>query len=456
MMRKRPNIVLTIADDHRGTALGCGGIEPVLTPSLDALAARGTRFVNAQHLGSCHGAVCAPSRAMLHTGFPYFQLDPGLLGPADPPPDRPVNIPPTLGQKLQEAGYESFATGKWHNGVRSFHRSFNRGASIFFGGMNDHWFTPVQDFDPSGQYPNSAKYLADGFSTEVFARSAIDFIRSRRDDERPFFCYCAFTAPHDPRTPPDHWRRQYRPSSLTMPPNVTPSFFGHSPLSVMPSRDMGTTRDRDELLLGTPRDVREIERALAGYYGMISHMDEWIGKIHEAVEEIGVAEGTIVIHTSDHGLAVGQHGFLGKENLYQHSLNVPLILAGPDIPGGLVSEALCYQHDLHPTLAERAGAAPPDGKTFRNLDAVISGDGGRTYIGSSYMGSVRSIRDKRYKLIEYHVQDEKSCELFDLQSDPWETCNLEGQSEQRDTLVRLRRELAAWRDEVKDGDWKAE
>lgn len=454
--KKLPNIVLTIADDHRGTALGCAGIEPVLTPSLDALASRGTRFTNAQHLGSCHGAVCAPSRAMLHTGYPYFQLDPALFGPTYSSPDLPATIPPTLGQKLQEVGYDCFATGKWHNGVESFHRSFNSGATLFFGGMNDHWFTPVHDFDPSGQYPDAGKRIADGFSTEVFAGSAIEFVRSRRDHERPFFCYCAFTAPHDPRTPPDTWRRRYRPSSMEVPRNVSPGYFGNSPPAVMPARDIGIAQDRDELLLGTPRDVKEIQRALAEYYGMISHMDEWIGEIHRAVWEIGASEDTLLIHTADHGLAVGQHGLLGKENLYQHSLNVPLILAGPGIPQGRVSDVLCYQQDLHPTLVDRAGAPYSGSRTFRNLEATIAGEGGRSYIASAYMGSIRSIRDDRHKLIEYHVSGGRWCELFDLQSDPWETCNLEAQAAYRDTVERLRRELAAWRTEVKDGDWEAE
>ena len=455
MTKRPPNIILTIADDHRGSALGCAGLEPVLTPSLDALAARGTRFTQAQHHGSCHGAVCSPSRAMLHTGIPYFQLDEALLLPTYPPSDRKVSIPPTLGQKLRGAGYHTFGTGKWHNGVHTFHPSFDSGANIFVGGMSDHWFTPVHDFDPTGAYPPEAAYLADGFSTEIFAQSAIDFIRSRREDDQPFLCYCAFTAPHDPRTPPDAWRRNYIPADIPLPPNIVPAFFndGPSPPGVKPAFDNGALDERDELILGTPRPAAEIRRAMADYYGMISHMDEWIGRIHRAVADTGQLDNTIIIHTADHGLAVGQHGLMGKQNLYQHSVHVPLIMAGPEIPSGKVSDALCYQHDLHPTLAGLAGAGG-DSSPFHSLLPVLHGAAGRTHVGSSFRNLQRSVRDSRYKLIEYRVAGDSFAELFDLCEDPWETRNLIDEPVFLPMISTLRRELGRWQHEAGDSAWQ--
>lgn len=449
MQKRLPNILLTIADDQRGSALGCADIEPVLTPALDALAARGARFAHAQHFGSCHGAICAPSRAMLHTGHPYFHLDESLVGERRPPGSGKRDVPLTLGSKLRQAGYHSFATGKWHNGSSSFHSSFDSGANIFFGGMADHWFTPVHDFDSSGRYPQEAARIAREFSTELFARSAIDFLRSRHADDQPFFCYCAFTAPHDPRTPPDHWRRRYDPNTIPLPPNITPQHFDDcpAPRGVKPAFEYGIEAMRDELLLGTPRDSNEIQRAIAEYYGMISHMDEWIGHIHRTLEEIGELDNTIVVHTSDHGLAIGQHGLLGKQNLYQHSLAVPLLLAGPDITPGVFS-SLCYQHDLHQTLTELAGTSSPPGY-FRNLFDEPC----RTHIGSAFGDILRSVRDTRHKLIQYRIQDEIRTELFDLERDPWETNNLAARLEHRPVLESLRRELCRWQEETGDTDW---
>ncbi|MGH7144377.1 MAG: sulfatase-like hydrolase/transferase [Planctomycetota bacterium] len=432
-MPKPPNIVVTFADDQRGMALGCAGVEPVQTPHLDALARRGVRCDQAYHYGSCHGAVCAPSRAMFHTGRRYMQLHPGLyvLSPDKWPDNSPVQVPPTLGGKLRAAGYRSFATGKWHNGVESFQASFDSAATVFFGGMADHWFTPVQDYDPSGAYPESRARTADGFSTDVFARSAVDFIRSRKGADQPFFCYCAFTAPHDPRTPPDDFRRLYDPRAIAMPPN----FQRRHPF------ETGELGGRDEDLLGHPRDPREIQHSTAEYYGMISHMDAAIGRIHAALAEIGELENTLVVHTGDHGLAVGQHGLMGKQNIYEHSIRVPLIAAGLTLPAGQVRTGMCYQHDLHPTLLELAGL--PAGEVyFQSLAPLLKGDGpGRDRIVCHYKQSQRSVRDRRYKLIEYRVGEVRHDQLFDLQADPWETHDLYEDPAHRDRCAQLAAQL---------------
>lgn len=447
MKARPPNIILTIADDQRGSALGCAGTEAVQTPCLDRLARRGTRFSNAHHLGSPHGAVCAPSRAMLMTGRPYFQLDDSLISPGAPPAPAPSLLPPSLPEQLRQQGYHTFATGKWHNGPALFHPAFTSGANLFFGGMADHWFTPVHDFDPAGVYAPDRRHGADGFSTEVFARSAIEFIRSRRGMEQPFFCYCAFTAPHDPRTPPDRFRRMYDPAAIVLPPNVVADRpfdkgfrgVGHPP-------DNGALAMRDEMLLGVPRDPAEIRRSVAEYYGMISHMDEWIGKIHDAVAEIGGGDNTLIVHTSDHGLAVGQHGLLGKQNLFQHSVTVPLLMAGPGIAPNRVDPALCYQHDLHPTLREAGGCPADDSGFFQSLPPMAPP---RASVGTAFASTQRMIRNSRYKWIVYQTP-EKRTQLFDLQEDPWETRDLAQDPSRREVVKELQGQLRDWQVAVGD------
>jgi arylsulfatase A-like enzyme len=304
----------------------------------------------------------------------------------------------------------------------------------------------VHSFDPSGKYPPEAIRIEPGFSTEKYGQSAIDFIRSREGNGQPFFCYCAFTAPHDPRTPPDAWLRRYDPKAITLPPNIVGQFFdsGPTPLGVKPAFDIGSLDERDELLLGTPRDINEIRRSIAGYYGMISHMDQWIGKIHEAAARIGQLGNTLIIHTADHGLGLGQHGLMGKQNLYQHSLTVPLILAGPGIPAGNVSDALCYQHDLHPTLAEFTGITSPPG-VFQNL---LSSS--RKHVCASFRDMHRSVRSARHKLIEFNVHCQRRSQLFDLTEDPWETKDLITDPQHRATIHDLRLALAQWQQETGD------
>lgn len=439
-MSRRPNIVLTIADDQRGSALGCAGVEAVRTPSLDRLAARGVRCDRAYHYGSHHGAVCAPSRGMLHTGLPYTQLPAALIaGGTSRDPDVPVL--PTLGSRLREAGYRSFLVGKWHNAVSAVNRSFDDGAAIFLGGMADHFFTPVHVFDPSGRYPPHDARTAEGHSTDVFGQAAVDFIRrqARGGGDEPFFLYVAFTAPHDPRTPPDAYRRLYDPRTIPKSPNVLPEH----------PFDNGELRVRDERLLGWPRDPAEVQRSLAEYYGMISHMDHWIGRIHDALDEAGALQDTIVVHTADHGLAVGQHGLLGKQNLYEHSIRVPLIAAGPGLPEGVVRDGLCYQHDLNPTLLQLAGA-PPAGGFFRSLVPMWRGEApGRDTIRCAYADLQRAVRDERYKLIEYRVGGAIRRQLFDLVDDPWETRDLAGRPEHGPRLAAMAKRLEAARDRAR-------
>ena len=444
---RRPNIVITIADDQRFAALADEGREAVRTPRLSQLAERGVRCTRAYHLGSCVGAVCAPSRAMLHTGRPYFELPGEIMGPTYCEGDTP-DFPRTLGARLRDLGYHAFATGKWHNGVDTFHPSFDAGANLFFGGMADHWFTPVHDFDPAGRYPADQRRVADGFSTEVFGQSAIDYIHSREGEDPPFLCYCAFTAPHDPRTPPDNYRRLYDPMSIDLPPNV----LGEHPF------DNGDLDLRDERLIGHPRlfhphptPVDEVRRCIAEYYGMISHMDHWIGRIHDAVADIGELDNTIIVHTADHGLALGQHGLMGKQNLYDHSTRVPLIAAGPGIARGHVADGLCYQHDLHPTLLEAAGGDASE-SWFDSLSPLWAGeaDAGRDTLGAAYCNTQRMIRDSRHKLIRYDVKGEHREQLFDLDADPWETDDLIDAPEHADTRGRLDEALAAWRSGVGD------
>ena len=115
---------------------------------------------------------------------------------------------------------------------------------------------------------------------------------------------------------------------------------------------------RDELLLPWPRTETAVQRELADYYASIGHLDEQIGRILATLRRLGLEENTLVVFSSDNGLALGSHGLMGKQNLYEHSVRVPLLIAGPGVPGSLRSESLCYLQDVFPTLADLAGVAP--------------------------------------------------------------------------------------------------
>jgi arylsulfatase A-like enzyme len=428
-----PNILLMIADDHRHDCFSGLGHPEVTTPHFDALMARGTVFTRTYIMGSTSGAVCLPTRGMLLTGR-------GLFHAPDP---LPTDIP-LLPQLFRQAGYTTYHVGKWHNHAETHARSFNGGAKIFMGGMSDHDAVPVRDFDPTGAYPDDAVYTGDKFSTDLFGDAAIEFL-DRHDGHKPFFMWCAFTSPHDPRTPPaDHI---YDPEGVTLPPNFLPEH----------PFDNGEMRIRDEELAPMPRTPEVIRQHIADYYGMISDMDEKVGEIMAALNRNGLMDNTIVVYLSDHGLSVGQHGLLGKQNQYDHSMRTPMMIAGPGVPVGERRDALVYSFDLFPTLCELAGIAIPHTCEGHSLFALMHGHktAHRDTIFSAYQRSQgesrqyqRMVRDKRYKLIEYVVDDGRQTQMFDLESDPWERHNLADQHP--DEVARLRALLAWWQAQTDD------
>ena len=418
----RPNILFMIADDHRYQTVHSNGDPVVQTPVLDALARRGVSFQGTYIHGGCSPAVCVPSRAAVNTGVSPFRAHVPTGSDESVPRHSKVKagrIRPDLalmGETFRQAGYATFATGKWHNDRDSFHRSFADARNVFFGGMCDHDKVPVQDYDPAGGYGAEREHIASGDSSVLFADSAIAFLQSRRETDPPFLLYTAFTAPHDPRTPPPEYRAMYDPAALPLPPNFAP----RHPF------DNGELEIRDELLAAFPREPAEVRRHLAEYYGMVSHLDHQVGRMLAALEKSGQADNTIVVYVADHGIGLGQHGLLGKQNLYDHSIRVPMIMAGPGVPADRRPEALVYSHDLFPTLCELTGVGVPATVESRSLRPVWSGESpGRESMFTAYQDLQRMVRRGEWKLIEYTVPGRPlRRQLFDVANDPWETRDL--------------------------------
>lgn len=412
----RPNILFLFSDDHQPDAIGTLGNPDVKTPHLDRLYARGCAFTRTYIQGSLQPAVCVPSRAMMLTGRGLWQVA------ANYGPEHPSWL-----EQFRSAGYATFVTGKWHNGRPSFQRAATHGGGIFFGGMHDHSRMELWDFAPRGDYPPKAASLREGFSTELFTDEAIRFLETRPSD-RPFVAYVAFTAPHDPRTPPKAYRDLYDPARLTVPRNLLPQHpFNNGELTI-----------RDELLTGWPRTEAVIREELADYYGMISHLDAQIGRLLARLDALGLREKTLIVFAGDNGLAVGRHGLLGKQNLYEHSMRVPLTISGPGVPAGKLSASLQYLFDITPTLCDLAGVSPAPTFTGRSLRPVLNGTvtSLRTEIYGGYMTGQRAVVTDRWKLIRYPRVERT--QLFDLISDPDEMSDLSSQQEVAEIFQRLR------------------
>ncbi len=449
----RPNVVFLFTDDQRHDTIRALGNSAIHTPHMDRLVSRGTALTHAHIPCGTSGAVCMPSRAMLHTGRSLFRIEGAGERLA---PDHT-----TLGEAFRGAGYRTFGCGKWHNGRESYQRSFTDGAEIFFGGMADHWNVPAYHFDPSGRYDatclvcddpchsNSTRARecdhihAGRHSTDTIGEAAVQFI-GRQDERTPFLAYVSFLAPHDPRTMPERFRALYRADDLELPANFLPEH----------PFDNGALRIRDELLAAFPRTPDEIRRHLAEYYAMISHLDWQVGRIVEAVAARGWLERTIFVLAGDNGLALGQHGLMGKQSCYDHSVRVPLVWAGPGVAAGRQTGAWAYLFDIFPTLCDLCGVARPASVEGRSLAPVLAGTEqvARERLYFAYTGLHRAVRVGRHKLIEVVVGDCRTTQLFDLAEDPWERRNLAEEPSGQAVVAALRAELRAgaeeWGDEA--------
>jgi arylsulfatase A-like enzyme len=343
-----------------------------------------------------------------------------------------------LPELLGENGYVTFGTGKWHNGQPSWLRAFQRGKTIMFGGMSDHTKVPVRDLGPDGKL--TAEGAGEKFSSELFADSAIEFLKTH-DGKKPFFAYVAFTAPHDPRMPPPSFREPYYRNLPPLPANFLPQ---------LPFDNGMMQGGRDENLAAWPRTEEVIRDQLAEYYGLITHMDGQIGRILAALKESGRADNTLVIFAADNGLALGSHGLLGKQSVFEHSMRVPLICVGKGIPAGKSTRAFTYLLDVFPTLCDVAGIAPPPDLAGENLRPLWEGkkERIRDSVFLPFMQTQRAVRDERWKLIAYpkigHLQ------LFDLQNDPNETTNLIDRPEHAGQVARLLKLMNDW--QAREGD----
>ena len=434
-----PNIVVIVTDDQRRDTIRALGNPLIHTPHLDALAQRGFVFTRAANQGANNGAVCVPARAMLLSGRTLWRVDSALARTT------------TLGGFFGAHGYATFGTGKWHNGQPSLAVSFQNARNITGGFLSSGHSQDYATLSIADGTATKGTNTARLHSTDLIGQTAVEFLAGRKGQPQPFFLYVAFNAPHDPLQAPGEWAARYRDtqgrSTVPLPANFLPEHpFDNGELAI-----------RDEQLLPRPRDPAALREQLAIYYGMISHLDDWVGKITRALRDAGLGENTLLVFTSDHGLALGSHGLLGKQNLYEHSLGVPLIFAGPGIPAGK-SDALTLHPDIYPTLADFAGlqrhlpAGQIEGRTLR---PVITGPGpaprGSTYHG--YLDKQRALRSGTWKLIEYDISGTRTTQLFDLATDPHEMADLATRPAHAARLTELRAEMDEARTAHGDSGW---
>lgn len=429
----RPNILLIVTDDQRADTIHALGNQIIRTPNLDRLVSEGTVFRQA----IAASPLCTPSRAELLTGRN------GLCNGRNDFGITPKRGVPALARTLAAAGYESCYTGKWHTEGKPADFGYSKTAGLFAAGKNPPPLTHPSDFQgrPVTGYVGWTFQTSDGREFQEqgvgltpdisrrFADAAIEFVN--RSHTQPFFLHVNFTAPHDPLLVPPGMEKRFDPQNIPLPVNFLPQHpFDH-----------GNLKGRDELLFRFPRTPQETREEFAVYYAVIEQMDSQIGRLIEVLQTRKQLDNTLIIFTSDHGLAIGSHGLRGKQNMYDHTLRVPLIFRGPGIPRQKQTSALCYLRDLYPTLCEYAGAPIPESVQGKSLLPILRGEKDQIYgeVFAYFLGVQRAIKTPEWKYIRYSRANRE--QLFDLKHDPDELKDLSGDPAYVRTVIKLRTRL---------------
>ena len=404
-MAHLPNILLFITDDHGQWASGPYGNNEVSTPNLDSLAASGVVVENA----FTTTPVCSPARASLLTGLTPSQHGIHDYIAAAFDRERWLATEQTLPLLLQKAGYRTGLAGKWHIGNEDVP------APGF-----DFWFSVGSDYpllhDGARDFCNQGRMeTLSGYTDDIVAEQAATFVRAT--DARPFFLLVGLTATHSPwRGHPERLASLYRDASFCDIPTGESYPFG------------------EQALESLSVDRRHEREAQAQYYAAVSHVDEIVGRLLEAVDEAGKLNNTLVVYTSDHGLNCGHHGIWGKGNatlplnMLEESIRVPLQLSWPGVlPAGMRRVEMVDHLDLFQTLVSVGIADLPAKTDYAGtsmlpllLEPEVDCNWRQVQFGE--YGTVRMARSGRYKLIRRHPNGPH--ELFDLEADPRETRNL--------------------------------
>ncbi len=440
MPRSRPNILFLFSDEHDPRHMGVSGSPLAHTPHMDALAARGTRFVNAY----TPSPICVPARASLATGLDVHDIrcwDNALAY------DGRV---PGWGHVMQAHGHRVESIGKLHYTNETDDTGFGAQhlAMHIWEGIGQVWGS-VRDPLPSRPRGRvMLKNIGPGwsnynqFDTDV-AAAAADWLRERAasPDGKPWCLFVGLVAPHFPLVAPQSYFDRYPPDAIE-PSKLLPA-NGHAHHPWIARREDYVC---EEIHFHGRPDRRRL--AIAGYLALTTFVDEKIGEIMTALGETGLEDDTLVVYSSDHGDNLGARGLWGKSNLYRESVCVPLIMAGPGIPAGRVAWTPASLVDLHATFLDALGLPDVEDERQRASRSLFelagAGDHGRTVMSQYHAVGAPTgafmVADARYK---YHWYVDYPPELFDLRFDPEETRNRAGEPEYRDVRERLHAALLA-------------
>ncbi|HEX28880.1 TPA: DUF4976 domain-containing protein [Candidatus Poribacteria bacterium] len=430
---KRPNLLVLVTDDQRWDAMGCMGNPIIRTPHMDRLAEEGVIFVN----NFCTTSICMSSRASIFTGM--YTRRHGINRFDQPLSEEHFVI--TYPVLLRGAGYRTGFIGKWGLGGRLPKKAFD-----FFEG-----------FGGQGRYFHEVNGKTVHL-TRILTEQALEFLRGCSRDQ-PFCLSISFKAPHVQDNDPRQFlydpalEELYSDVTIPTPKTADPRYFESLPEFLRDSEG----RRRWQIRFSTPEKYQE---SVKGYYRLITGVDLALGRIWEALREMGFDGNTVILLTSDNGFFLGEHGLAGKWLMYEESIRTPLIVRDPRLPSsrrGRRRKEMTLNVDLAPTLLDLAGVPIPSAMQGRSLRPLIEGKEVRWREDWFYehlfehprIPKSEGIRTSRWKYIRYVDYDPPYEELYDLANDPHEEHNVIGESDYSEVLSTLRRRWREMRESLK-------
>jgi arylsulfatase A-like enzyme len=442
---RRPNVLFVMVDEMRFDAMSCAGHKIVETPNLDRLAQQGVRFASAYTVSP----VCSPARASAFTGR-YAHVH-GVTTNGVPANEGEIFLPSVL----KHYGYHTAIAGKLHYSPHRFDYGFDQFWSFSAEGPTPEigfnaylkrkhgspakWpradgTCPWPD-DPLGHDVGVYKHPIEDFETEWITQRSIEYLRSRKDKQQPWFLFTSYLKPHSPSVEPQPWFSKYSPDIVPAP---------KLPADAHKIRMSFRERQRRHRV----DDPRMCQVMGAIYYGSIAHIDNQLGRLFGELERLGMADNTLVLFTADHGNMLGDHARWFKGVQYEGSAHVPLIWRGPKGAAenrGRTVAANVEGTDVMPSILETAGIPIPDGIQGRNfLNLARAGDPKWKDHAFSQLRSGMYLKDG-WKLIDNSLDCSGDYELYNLRDDPKEDRNLAADPRQKERVAQYCRELTAWR-----------
>jgi len=480
---QRPNILFVYCDDHAYQAVSAYQsvsayrLKLNVTPNIDRLAREGMRFDNCYVTNS----ICGPCRAVVQTGK-YSHLN-GFFSNGD----RFDGTQQTFPKLLQKAGYQTAIIGKWHLGEHMTPQGYDYSEVLI--GQGPYYNPPM--------LRNGRRVQHTGYTTTIITDIALDWLKNKRDPDKPYMLMYQHKAPHRPWEPGPRWLTRYDDVTIPEPDTLFDDYAGRGTAAKTQDMSIARTMNDRDLKFVPPRNLTpeqlkawntaytpkneafrradlqgqdlvrwKYQRYMKDYLRCIAAVDDNLGRVLQYLDDSGLADNTVVMYTSDQGFYLGEHGWFDKRWMYEESLRTPLIVRWPGVvKPGSTNRDIVSNLDFAETFLDLAGADVPDDMQGRSLVPLLKGrtpDDWRTSFYYQYYEypAVHSVRrhygvtDGRYKLIHFYPNpwdpnpiDE--WELYDLESDPKELKSMYGDPEYAEVQKRLEAELARLRRELK-------